>query len=205
MSRISTHVFFIASVSSFRYSKNGMKKRIFIAIAVPNGVKKKIADWQEKHKSISVRWIKAGNLHITVISPWYVTDDELYRLTQVLKKALASPVPFSVRFTRILFGPPHQPLRLIWAEGETSDEFANLKKRIENTLRTDDRVGNIRHEKRASKLHLTLARFRPGETKKLPRLNEAIDWQFEIDSLVIMESRLKRTGAEYSIVQKLSV
>ena len=54
-----------------------MKRRVFVAIPVPERVRLKIAAWQRAHADIPVRWTKPENLHITVIPPWYVNEDEI--------------------------------------------------------------------------------------------------------------------------------
>lgn len=172
------------------------KRRVFIAIPVPGDIKKEIAVWQKRHSHIPIRWIKEDNLHITVVPPWYVTDDEIRSVVIALKGAVLGLVSFSAIFEKILFGPPNQPARLIWAEGETPEEFAELKMRLENTL-----TSFIKKEKRQPKLHLTIARFRSGSIDPLPELNGKIDWKFEVNSIVLMESKLKRTGAEYAALQ----
>jgi len=173
-----------------------MKRRIFIAISIPAEVKKEVGAWQKKNSRIPVRWIKEDNLHITVIPPWYVADDELHIVMKAVKGDLKYAQPFSVRFEKVLFGPPNQPSRLIWAEGETPKEFIDLKNCLDEAL-----ADFIRPEKRRPKLHLTIARFRPGSIHPFPEFNEEIGWEFEVESIVLMESKLRRAGAQYSIIQ----
>ncbi|MCH7883536.1 RNA 2',3'-cyclic phosphodiesterase [Patescibacteria group bacterium] len=172
------------------------KRRIFVALPIPGKIKKEIALWQEKHSHILVRWIKSENLHITVVPPWYVTDEEFQSTVQTIKESVGAAESFSVRFDKVLFGPSGQSVRLIWAEGETPKEFIELKGRLEDAL-----SDFVRKEKRPAKLHLTIARFKPGTLEHLPPLNGEIRWEFEIKSIDLMESILKRTGAEYSVLE----
>lgn len=200
------------------------KRRIFVALPIPDEIKKEIALWQEKHAHIPVRpvrkttndaldtdklkddlkdglsngirWTKKENLHITVIAPWYVTDEEFQSIVQTIKENARDMQSFSVHFEKVLFGPSGQPARLIWAEGETPKEFVELKGRFEDAFSRF-----VRKEKRHPKLHLTIARFRPGTLEHLSPLNGETRWEFEIKSIDLMESVLKRTGAEYSVLQ----
>ena len=56
--------------------------------------------------------------------------------------------------------------------------------------------------------HITLGRlkqweFRAIEPEERPEVNEEIDLSFEVSFIDIMESRLKRGGAEYAILESI--
>lgn len=175
-----------------------MKRRVFVAIPIPDTVSKEIVFWQRRHANLKVRWIKPENLHITVVPPWYVTEEDLYEITKALKEAAQDLPPFEVRFEKVLFGPPGQTARLIWAEGYTPQELGELKERLESMFLQNPKTGFRKKEMRPAKLHLTIARFRPGTIKKLLPLDGGINWEFEVGEVDLMESKLKRTGAEYT-------
>lgn len=179
-----------------------MKRRVFLGIPVPEEVKRLIAAWQSTHAEIPVRWIKPENLHITLVPPWYMMEDELYESAKMIERTVSDVTPFVIVFEKVLFGPSGQPPRLIWAEGDTLDEFKNLKISIEKTLLQNFKTGFLKQESRPAKLHLTLARFRPGSIPNFTELNEKVDWKFEAVEIAFMESELKRGGAEYTILQK---
>lgn len=181
-----------------------MKRRVFVATPIPEEIQEKIIKWQGDHANFVVRWIKPENLHITLVPPWYVTEDELQQMILILEKISKTTEPFEVNFDKILLGPPGQPPRLIWAEGKTSEEFTRLKGLAEEML-LDASTGFFAKEKRPAKLHLTLARFRPENFKKPSELREEIDWSFELQEINFMESELKRTGAEYTVITKLQI
>lgn len=182
-----------------------MKRRIFVAIPIPDDLRRKITDWQKAHAVLPIRWIKPENLHITVAPPWYATDDELYRTAQIIGSACGNIQQFSAHFIRVLFGPTGRTPRLIWAEGRTPQELERLKNAIQNALFDDEKTGFFKKENRPAMLHLTIARFRPHEVKNRPPLDEAADWQFDATELHLMESVLKRTGAEYTVLQKFQL
>lgn len=230
-----------------------MKRRIFVAIPIPEDVGREINRWQKRHGMWNIRWIQPRNLHITLVPPWYVTDDELAPVVKIIASATTDFAPFAVAFINVLFGPPGQPPRLIWAEGnclpsgetrgafrfseiapsagnsaerprgaskfprgsprgrngnegKTPPEFVMLKAAIEQAL-LDGRqqTGFLKKEGRQPKLHLTIARFRPGTFRKIPELDEKVSWGFEVNEIHLMESVLKNSGAEYTALQKFKM
>ena len=170
-----------------------MKKRVFLALLIPKEIKNEISQWQSDHKSLPVRWIRPENLHITLIPPWYAGHEEIEEASSDTMPVIKEAKKFSVNFDKVLFGPPGRMARLIWAEGQNPREFIDLKAALEKAL------AKFSHpENRPPKLHLTIARFQPGSINPLPELDEKIDWSFEANEIAIMESVLKRTGAEYA-------
>jgi len=70
---------------------------------------------------------------------------------------------------------------MIWATGEKIKEF-NLFPHIN--------LGRIK-----------TWQFRQIEPEERPEINENINLSFEVNSIEIMESRLKRTGPDYTILE----
>ena len=63
-----------------------------------------------------------------------------------------------------------------------------------------------RSESKGFSPHITLARIGQWEWKRIepeerPEINEDINFVFEVDSIEIMESELKRGGAIYSVFE----
>ena len=51
-----------------------------------------------------------------------------------------------------------------------------------------------------------MARFKPHEIDKTkPPFNEAANWKMIVDSVEIMESVLKKSGSEYSILESIQM
>nr|MBI5456041.1 RNA 2',3'-cyclic phosphodiesterase [Candidatus Levybacteria bacterium] len=171
------------------------KKRIFVALGISKGLIKKIQAWREARHDFPVRWISDKDLHITIISPWY--SGRVERVIEKVKYANIALEPFSVQFKKISFGPKPEHPRLIWAEGESSGTVV-----LENQLK---RLFRKRKEKRDFLLHLTIARFAPNDFPSFPvkKLNGNINWKERINSFLIMESHLRRSGAAYEILSKI--
>lgn len=59
------------------------KRRLFIAINLPENVKERLIGFQTKWMDLephSINWVIKPNLHITLVFIGYVTDDEMYNL-----------------------------------------------------------------------------------------------------------------------------
>src|SRR3989344_6102424 len=110
--------------------------------------------------------------------------------------------PFSLKLSKIVYGPSVSQARMLWAVGDTTQELASLQQELAVAL---ERV-----EEREFSLHLTLARFNEWEFKKInpeerPEVNEDISFEIPVNSIEVMESKVKRGGAEYSICKSISL
>lgn len=184
-----------------------MKKRIFIAINLPENVKEKLLGYQSKWPEIPARWAKKDNIHITLVFLGYLSDEELLEVCRVTKEAALRVQPFLITLNKICYGPPKKPARMVWAEGERSEELGKLQKELENAL-AGGALSNFRPENRAYIPHITLARirqweFRQVEPEERPEIDEDISLSFEVKSIEVMESQLKRGGAEYIILKSV--
>jgi 2'-5' RNA ligase len=184
-----------------------MRHRIFIAINLPEDIKKQISYYQKKWLELPCRWTKKENLHITLIFLGYLTDEEILDIIKITREAVFRHRPFTINLNKIIYGPPKKPPRMVWVEGEKSQELANLQNDLENFLYNNEsiRVAKKR-EIRPYSPHITLGRiktweFRQIEKEERPEINENISLVFPVESIEIMESQLKRTGPEYSILE----
>lgn len=183
-----------------------MKHRIFIAINFPENIKNKLSSYQEKWPELPIRWTKKDNIHITLIFLGYLSDEELLEVCKVTKEVTSQYSSFSINLKKILYGPPKKmPPRMVWAEGEKSVELGKLQKGLENSLLTSSLEG-VKSEARPYTPHITLGRikaweFRQIEPAERPEVNEEINLSFEVNSIEVMESELKRGGPEYAILE----
>lgn len=182
-----------------------MNKRIFIAFPLEEGIKKKIVTWVETFKAthnIPVRWLKPENLHITLVPPFYVHDEELKMVKLLIAQTVHGVLPFEIEFQKVTYGPDPKRPRLIWASAETPPDMQRLKNILEQTLVAAKL--DIIPEQRPLKVHLTLARFREESfsTFKIQELNEEVRWYGILSKIAIMESVFKLGGAEYYIINQ---
>lgn len=177
-----------------------MRKRIFIAIGLSKPLQKEILEWERGLQPLPVRWLAGKNLHITLVPPWYAEKKEIEKIKNILYGIGGEIRPFEMGFEKVAFGPMPRRPRLIWAEGQVSDELIKLRGRLENAL-------GQKSEKHPFLLHLTLARFRPEDfgAFTIKTLDKKVSWKERVESFVLMESHLSRSGAEYEILSEIKL
>ena len=153
-----------------------MKHRVFIAINLPEGVKKKLASHKDKWPELPARWTKEDNLHITLEFLGYVSDEEILEILKTAEETASKHASFEVKLNKICYGPlGKMPPRMIWAIGDKINEFNAAP-------------------------HITLARikflddkikFKDGLKIKLPGL------EFNVDNFKLVRSKLSPYGHEY--------
>ena len=184
------------------------KRRIFIAINLPEEVKKELQMYQSKWPELPVRWTKLGNVHITLVFIGDVEDKDVADVSRIIKEVALRHSPFSVHLTKVCYGPPDKmPPRMIWAVGDRSQEFTLLRDDLEKSLLASPHI-HFPQEKRAFTPHITLGRMRLWEWQQIepeerPEVAEELDMEWQVESVEVMESKLKRGGAEYTIIESV--
>ena len=187
-----------------------MRRRIFVAINLPENTKQTLGDLRQKWPELPARWTNPQNLHITLAFLGYLQDEELVDALKIAKETSGNHPSFPVKLSRVCYGPPGKmPPRMVWAMGDSSEEFSALKDYLDKSFSESAQVRNIR-EKRESRAHITLARikqweFRRIEPEERPTIDEDIDLSFPVGSIEVMESRLKKGGPEYDVIESMSL
>ena len=201
-----------------------MRHRIFIAINLPEDIKKTLADFQKKWQDLPARWVNPENIHITLVFVGYVEDKGLEEIKRAVGEVVKKHPPFSITLNEICYSPyslrdaerrarlgiaEHRAPRMIWVVGESSDDFISLKNELEKELTKIPKIF-FKPEKRDVVPHITLARIKEWEWRRIepderPEVKEEIDLTFPVNSIEIMESNLKRGGAEYTILESFNL
>jgi 2'-5' RNA ligase len=182
-----------------------MGHRVFIAINLLEDVKKSLVSYEANWPDLPIRWTKKENLHITLFFLGYVNDEELPEICQIVKDAAARNKPFDINLKKIIYGPPNKkPPRMVWAEGEKSRELGKLQGDLENSL--SNSLNKTEDKGRPYAPHITLGRIKTWDWKRIdleeiPEVNEEINLSFEVNSVEIMESFLKRKGPDYAVLE----
>lgn len=183
-----------------------MKHRIFIAINLPEIIKKEIGKYQKKFQEIPARWTKPENIHITLIFLGYVEENKIEEIKSLIKKIAFNYKNFEVNLEKIIYGPPLKPPRMIWITIKKNGILFNLQKELKNTFLKNGILPE--KENREFSPHITLCRFNTHDFKKIknpPIVNQKINLNFITDSIDLMESKLFKTGAKYSIIEKIKL
>lgn len=201
-----------------------MRHRIFIAVNLPENIKNKLIKCREKWPDLPVRWTKKENLHITLIFLGCLSEEELLEVCGAVRRAASQNSSFLITLKKICYGPPGKiPARMIWIEGEKSEGLGKLQNELESSLSLFNLLAeagkaktevlpqkNVNYKSRVYAPHITLGRIRTWEFRKIepeerPEINEEINLSFEINSIEVMESELKRGGPEYTILESAAL
>jgi len=179
-----------------------MRRRIFIAINLPQDIKKQLVDYEKKWFDLPIRWTKFENLHITLAFLGYIREEELEEVSKIVKEVAEKSSVFKIVLNKICYGPFNnkETPKMVWATGEKSKEVVQLKKEL------DKRLGIL--ENREFKPHITLGRIRKWDWQRIdleerPEIDEDINFSFEVKSIEIMESHLKRGGPYYEVLMSV--
>jgi 2'-5' RNA ligase len=186
-----------------------MRRRIFIGINLPEEIRKELEKFQFKFSELPARWVKKENLHITLAFLGYVKDEDLPRIIEITKNVATRHAPFLIKIVKVTYGPPKvSPPRMVWAIGEKNESLWKLQEDLKNAL-MEMKIPQLEEEEgRGFIPHITLARIRKWEFKQMepeerPEIDEDLNFSFEVKSIEIMESHLKRGGAEYTILESI--
>lgn len=190
-------------------------KRIFVAINLPEEIREKLADIQEEiiamypeNSGIKMaKWVKKENLHITLLYIGEVLDKTEPRTKKVLKEIVENYGPISITFNKVSYGPDNKiPPKLVWVKLAENPELAKLAKEIKAKM--VERSILEKPDKRPFQGHITLGRIRQWQWKNIdpterPNIEQGLDISFTAESVELMESKLRKEGAEYNVVQSI--
>jgi len=179
-----------------------MKKRIFIAINLPDSIKQELLSYQKKLKNLNVRWTKSDNFHITLTFIGYVSEEEIEKILKITQETASKFSPFLIELSRICLGPTPERARMIWVEGKANGDLINLEKKLKKELVKE----KINFDgKYPLKVHITLARARGNELKGINIDRKLDGLNLEVKNIDVMESRLNRDGAKYKILERFEL
>jgi 2'-5' RNA ligase len=180
--------------------------RTFIAIELPEGIKKQIEQAQAPLKKTEafVSWVKPGNIHVTLKFLGEVPEDKINEVFSGTERALAGAKRFTMTLKGMGAFPDFRRPRVIWVgAGSGTEELSQVANKIEEEM---EKIGFPR-EKRKFSAHFTIGRVKsPKNIEKLTEMVESSDFQteeIEVKEVVMMRSQLHPAGAIYTPLRKL--
>jgi 2'-5' RNA ligase len=180
--------------------------RCFIAIELPDGVKRGLREFQAQLKAGSqapVKWVDPNNIHLTLKFLGNVVADRLDEIGRAMTQAVRGTSPFSLEVKELGVFPNPRRVQIVWVgvSGEV-EKLSRLQQRLESGL---EKLG-FPPENRRFTPHLTLARLRdratPQEREKLGQLIAETEFEaapsFTVNSVKLIKSQLTREGPIYS-------
>jgi len=180
--------------------------RSFLAFELPAQVKEIIETIHGHFKgsSLDVKWVRPGNVHLTVVFLGNVAREDIDPLGGEVSKVCSRYKTFEIALRGMgIFGGLNSP-RVLWigVEGDL-ERLGFFRDAISKRL---ERYG-IKRESRPFRPHLTLGRFRKGarggELLKdlLTRHVELYSPPFTLQELTLFKSELRPDGAHYTKIR----
>lgn len=188
-----------------------MHHRVFVAINPDEQTIAKIGELvnecREKLPSgieRQIRFLPPENWHITLSFLGYQDEVDIEKIKTALAEAAKSHIAFEVKIEKLIWGPPDKVPRMIWLSGDstTSKKLGEIKNHLEDILEASGVPFD--RESRHFNAHITLARFDLRLPRPKPEIEKGVDLRFGAKSLDLMESKLERGGAKYTVLQKFS-
>lgn len=174
-----------------------MKKRVFIAINLPNEIKEELLSHVKRWPGLKVKWTHFSDMHITLEFLGLVDRAGLDSIILATRNASMEIKKFTLCLDRIALGPDESQPTMFWATIHIDAGIMNLKKIMDKNL---EQCG-FDLEKREFKPHITLARARGNQLKgrktniPLKRIN------FCVSNIDVMQSQLHPGGSRYKTVE----
>ncbi len=181
--------------------------RTFIAIEVPDEIKKRLGKIQDVLRSECDRskgkasFVRAANIHLTLKFLGDIEETATYEISRGLRAA-ASEIkkPFDLTACKVEI----KSGRVLWIPVEGGETLTGLVRAINDELE----VLGYERDKRRFRGHLTLARIKTtGTAKKLEEIltkrDFTINATFTAKGLTLFKSELTPEGAIYTALREL--
>jgi len=180
--------------------------RTFIAIELPEDIKKKIEQLQAPLKKTDafVSWVKPKNIHVTLKFLGEVSEEKIGAVFSATEKALEGARKFTMNLQGMGGFPDLKRPRVIWVgTGSGEKELSRMAERIEQEM---EKIG-FPKEKRKFSPHFTIGRVKSQKNiEGLLRLVKSSDFQtdeIQVEEVVVMKSQLHPAGAIYTPLKKV--
>ncbi len=172
--------------------------RTFIAIEIPEDIKKKIASIVDnlKDRLPGLSWVRPATLHVTVKFLGGVEKERIEPIKEILERIGSETRPFELTIAGMGGFPSLRMPRVLWIGIEISQELAELHRKV-----TQEISGlGFEEEKRPFRPHLTICRARDEAqrrrlSRELARFEPAICETFVAEGIILFKSELNPGGA----------
>jgi 2'-5' RNA ligase len=176
--------------------------RAFIAIEIPEEVKQELVKVQAQLKKtgLDASWTRREGMHLTLKFLGEVMEQRIPDIMSVLQRALEGAGPLRLEVSGVGTFPNPKNARVVWT-GLSGDieKLMQYQSAIEQAM---VHLGMEREERKFTP-HLTLCRvkqirFRDRWIKTLEELKDISLSGFDVNSVSLMQSELKTSGAVYT-------
>jgi 2'-5' RNA ligase len=185
------------------------RARLFIALDLPEDVREGLVEWQRTALADpALRPVKPEALHMTLVFLGYQAQKDIKKIADAALTEAPAP---AVELSSEPIGVPRGKRPRLFALDSSSEEAVQLQRGVEERLVA---ARFYKPEKRPFWPHLTVARVKPearGSRKPAQvmtpphALPEHMFRFFRPTRLVLFQSHLRRTGAEYEPMAELEL
>ncbi|MFA6375824.1 MAG: RNA 2',3'-cyclic phosphodiesterase [Candidatus Paceibacterota bacterium] len=191
--------------------------RVFIAISLPEKIRKLLGAVQDRYLDLPARWVWPDNFHVTLVFLGNTGDQEVMDVCRAAGEIARRHEPFDFTFDRVCYGPIGKELpRMVWAVGEKSPGLNVLQMDLQNTFfesgLSAEALAEAGHsdEEKSFTAHITLARLRQAELRQMDQeqalsIDEKIGRTFLVESIEVMESESKKGGMAYTVLESFKL
>lgn len=176
--------------------------RSFIAIHIPDEIKKKLFSSYEKcTKEIKASWVKPENLHITLKFLGNCSQGLVRNLNRELESKLKDFGEFNIRVGGFAAFPGAKNARVLWIKAVSeSNKLVDICDLVDSVA---NKVGFTK-EKRRPTPHITIARIRESISLDFSIFNGLVEiHEFKCRNVVIFKSTLTRYGSIYEVIDTI--
>jgi 2'-5' RNA ligase len=182
--------------------------RTFIAVELPENIKKKIGELQAPLKKTSafVSWVKPENIHITLKFLGEVPEGKINEVFSATEVSLENAKKFKMNLKGTGAFPDFRRPRVIWiGTAKGGEELSNMATKIEEEM---EKIGYPKENRKFSP-HFTMGRVKsPKNIENLMELVKSTDFEtedIEINEVTVMKSQLHPAGAIYTPLRKIAL
>lgn len=183
--------------------------RLFLAVTLPDEMQEAIAGAiaPARQAAPTVRWVRAGLLHLTVKFLGERPEGDDVRIAAAARGALAGIVPFQVTVGGTGAFPNFRRPRVVWLDMHPPVPLADLAQRLDAALAP---LGFAR-ESRPFRAHVTLGRVTDGVPREqLAALERALrdvraSWTLIVRDVALMRSTLGPGGPAYTALHTIAL
>jgi RNA 2',3'-cyclic 3'-phosphodiesterase len=174
--------------------------RTFIALKIPEPVKKDISCFQNKLKSQfskQIKWVEPENIHLTLKFIGEIKPEQIESINTVIQSCITNIKPFPISFDGAGAFPNLQYPKILWIDLKDGRE-----KIIQLMISLNEKLADIGFEFETRDLspHLTIGRVKaPVSNLHFPPFTSD---SFEINNIYLIKSELTRNKPIYTDIKE---
>ena len=171
--------------------------RLFTCVWVPDTLREKIKDFQEKMKDLPMKakFVETDNLHFTVSFLGEIGNEKLSDLKNKLDGSVKDIDRFNVKIEELKVIPNENYVRVIGLKVKDGEKIANLIKSVANLI-----GGKYYLEQKITLCRTKKVFDRKGLQKFIEINKDTKIGEFQVDAVSLVQSKLTRSGPIYETI-----